>query len=177
MVSAHPADSETLPTVMQNTLVPMATKRLTIRELVSNDLDPVFDTLRPETSGGRVFEKKTIIEAESWLRNRIAEQEELGYSIWAVEIKDGDVVGVCGLIPGEPAPMICYAIRKCFQGHGFGTEAAKAVISRAAEKFGSVIATVRQSNIASIHVAGKIGMRESNTAYSNDPEVRSFMYP
>ena len=31
--------------------------------------ESVFDTLRPETSGGRVFEKKTISEAERWLHN------------------------------------------------------------------------------------------------------------
>lgn len=115
-------------TVMQKSILPILTSRLKIRELTGDDLEPVFDTLRPETSGGRVFEKKTISEAERWLQNRMAEQTELGYSIWGIEKENADLVGVCGLIPWKPVPMMCYAVRIGYQGNGYGTEAAKAVL-------------------------------------------------
>lgn len=162
---------------MPRKLIPICSARLRIREFSGNDLEHVFDTLGPETSGGRVFEKKTLTEAERWLYNRIAEQSELGYSIWAIETRNADFVGVCGLIPWEPAPMICYAVRRRFQGNGYGTEAAKAVIERAIEEFGSVISTIRNSNEASIRVAEKIGMRVSETSFSNDRTLKSFVYP
>ena len=162
---------------MRRRLVPITTSRLTIRELSVDDLEPVFDTLGAETSGGRVFEKKTVSEAERWLANRMAEQAELGYSIWAVEKRNADFLGVCGLIPWEPSPMICYAIRKKFQGSGYGTEAAKAVIERASEEFGAIISTIRISNKESIRVAEKIGMQVSETPFSDDPMLRSFSYP
>ncbi|MEM8537952.1 MAG: GNAT family N-acetyltransferase [Pseudomonadota bacterium] len=150
---------------------------MNIRELVFGDLDDVFDTLRPETSGGRVFVKKTRAEADRWLRNRMAEQSALGYSIWGIETKRGDFIGVCGLIPWEPGPMICYAVRRDFQGNGFGTEAAEAVINSASDHFDLVISTVRDTNTASIRVAQKIGMRTSETAFSDDPALLSFVFP
>lgn len=166
-----------LRTDMPRPLVPIITSRLKVRELSKDDLEPVFDTLRPETLGGRVFEKTTVSEAERWLHNRMAEHSELGYSIWGIEKKNSDFVGLCGLIPWEPVPMICYAVRKTFQGNGYGTEAAKAVMERAAEEFGSIVSTVRITNGASIRVAEKIGMRVSETSISDDRTLRSFVYP
>ena len=166
-----------IQTLMLQSLVPIHTSRLSIRELADDDLEPVFDTLRPETSGGRVFEKKTISEAERWLHNRMAEQSELGYSIWGIENENADFVGVCGLIPWKPVPMICYAVRNCHQGNGYGTEAARAVLERTVGEFGSVISTIRSSNAASIRVAEKIGMRVSETSFSDDRTLRSFIYP
>ena len=73
--------------------------------------------------------------------------------------------------------MICYAVRKKFQGNGYGTEAAKAVIERAVDKFGSVISTIRNTNRASIRVAEKIGMRVSEVPFSGDQTLISFTYP
>ena len=142
---------------MRRVFVPLVTERLSIRPLDLEDLDAVFDTLGPETSGGRVFEVKTIVEAERWLRNRMAEQKKLGYSIWAIEADHREFIGVCGLIPWEPGPMICYAVRKRFQGNGYGSEAAQAVILQATKQFDKVISTVRRSNIASICVTRKSG--------------------
>ena len=164
-------------TLMLRSLVPIFTSRLRIRELTSDDLEPVFDTLRPETSGGRVFEKKTISDAERWLHNRMAEQSELGYSIWGIQKENADLVGVCGLIPWKPVPMICYAVRVYYQGNGYGTEAARAVLERAVGEFGSVMSTIRSSNTASIRVAKKIGMRVSETSFSDDHTLKSFIYP
>lgn len=162
---------------MPQILLPITTARLKIRQLLDSDLDPVFDTLRPETSRGRVFEKKTISAAERWLQNRIAEHSELGYSIWGIETRKTELVGVCGLIPWEPVPMICYAVRKKFQGNGYGTEAAKAVMERAASEFGSVISTIRSTNRESVRVAEKIGMRVSEVPFSDDQTPISFVYP
>ncbi len=162
---------------MPQLFLPIPTARLKIRHLSDDDLEPVYDTLRPETSGGRVFEKKTVAAAERWLHNRIAEHSELGYSIWGIETRKSEFVGVCGLIPWGPAPMICYAVRKKFQGNGYGTEAAKAVIERAVDKFGSVISTIRNTNRASIRVAEKIGMRVSEVPFSGDQTLISFTYP
>lgn len=162
---------------MRRHFVPITTTRLVIRALTTDDLVPVFDTLGPDTSGGRVFEKQTLAEAKLWLGNRMAEQAKLGYSIWAVETKDCDFVGLCGLIPSDPAPMICYAIRKPFQGNGYGTEAAQAVIAPASQEFGTIISTIRATNAQSIRVAEKIGMRVSETALTDDPMLRSFVYP
>ena len=157
--------------------LPIETERLKLREFVLEDLDAVFDTLRPETSGGRVFEKKTIADAKSWLHNRMSEHAKLGYSVWAVETKNGEFVGVCGLIPWEPVPMICYAVRNRCQGEGYASEAAKAVIELAAEEFGAVISTIRDTNGASIRVAEKIGMRISDVAFSDNHALKSFVYP
>lgn len=162
---------------MRQFLVPISTARLRIRQLSDDDLEAVFDTLRPETSGGRVFEKKTVSAAERWLHNRMTEHFKLGYSIWGIETRKSEFVGVCGLIPWEPVPMICYAVRKRFQGNGYVTEAAKAVIERASDEFGSVISTIRDTNTASVRVAEKIGMRVSEVPFSDDPTLIFFVCP
>lgn len=162
---------------MTRILLPIPTERLNIRQLTEDDLEAVFDTLRPETSGGRVFEKKTVLAAERWLHNRITEHSELGYSVWGIETRTSEFVGVCGLIPWEPYPMICYAVRKKFQGNGYGTEAAKAVIERAVDDFGAVISTIRDTNRESVRVAEKIGMRVSEVPFSDDQTLISFVYP
>lgn len=51
---------------MRSQFVPIVTNRLKIRELSKNYLELVFHILGPETSGGRVFEKKTVSAAERW---------------------------------------------------------------------------------------------------------------
>jgi len=156
--------------------LPLETERLTIRALKFNDLEAVFSILNKETSGGRVFEMNTLGEAERWLRNRIAEQNSLGYSIWAVEKKSHGVIGVCGLIPNEAGPIICYAVNKHAQCQGYGSEAARAVLEKACTKFDQIISTIRRSNISSIRVAEKIGMKPSQISFSDDPDLLSYVF-
>ena len=91
---------------------------------------------------------------------------------------DGELIGICGYLPDEGGTAeIGYWVGKPYWGQGFATEAAKAVVERGAERFGAVISTIRDTNLASIRVAEKIGMRTSDVSFSEDPALRSFVFP
>lgn len=78
----------------------------------------------------------------------------------------GDAIGYCGLIyegsgaPGEPE--IAYELLRSAHGHGYATEAARAVVGWATELgHPRVWATVRVWNTASLRVLDKLGFRET----------------
>jgi RimJ/RimL family protein N-acetyltransferase len=79
---------------------------------------------------------------------------------------EGDVIGYCGLLfdgrsrPGEPE--LAYELLRRAHGSGFATEAARAVVTWAAEAgFERLWAGVREWNLASLNVLRKLGFAET----------------
>jgi ribosomal-protein-alanine N-acetyltransferase len=152
---------------MMETMVVLETKRLTLRHLVPQDLDALFELYRdPEVrrhfpDGTRTLEE-TQQELE-WFRHGHPKHPELG--LWAtVERSSGAFLGRCGLLPweieGRHEVELAFLIDKSRWGEGFATEAARGIANHARTVLGieRLICLIMPGNTASIRVARKVGM-------------------
>jgi len=109
-------------------------------------------------------------------RDRMVETPgELGWWVWLIARREDDrAVGVCGLggRPDEDGVVVLgYSVYPDMEGHGYATEAARAVTDWAlsAPGVGCVRATVPTGNPRSQSVARKLGMSRVGT--EAHPEV------
>ena len=100
-----------------------------------------------------------------WLRRMIARYREDGFGLWAVILREsGQLIGQCGLtkqrILDEDVIEIGYLFDRAYWHRGYATEAAAACRDHAFEVLGAeqVYAQVRDTNIASMNVAIRLGM-------------------
>jgi len=107
------------------------------------------------------------------LAARIASQPGL----LAIELRStGEMIGYCGLIPreGSDEPELAFELLQRFWGHGYATEAARAII-------GSVTghrrlwAGVREWNTASRRVLEKLGFVETGQLARDDVHGNSLL--
>ena len=105
-------------------------------------------------------EKATELVAR-WIRH----WEEHGFGYWCVRETGSDrVVGYAGVkrmeIHGRPVLNLVYRFVPEVWGRGYATEAAAAVVSSAAAQMPAetIVARVRPGNLASQHVALKVGL-------------------
>jgi len=102
-----------------------------------------------------------------------------GYGIWLIELGSGagpgpspgpGLVGTAGLRPLEESGLeIFYSLAPAAWGHGYATEAARAVVEFALDSLGlpEVLAEVDEGNAASVAVVKRLGM----TPYAVVPGV------
>ena len=91
----------------------------------------------------------------------------LGFCRWAVESRAGEVLGTAGLMPSPvdhplgPHVEIGWRFVRRAWGHGFATEAARAVLADAFRKQGltEVLAYTAPDNISSRAVMSRVGLR------------------
>ena len=123
-----------------NYLIPerIETQRLTLRTFREDDwidLHGLYsDPECVEYTIGR-----TLTEGESWrtMAGMVGHWQLRGYGPYAVELKTtGRVVGPVGLwYPNDwPEPEIKWALSRSYWGHGYASEAARAVIKMAAKQ-------------------------------------------
>lgn len=91
---------------------------------------------------------------------------EPGLGLLVMERQDtGEFLGYCGLIVGEGSfdePEIAYELARRSQGHGYATEAARAVVDAAALTGRRRLwATVREWNVTSFRVLEKLDFERS----------------
>jgi RimJ/RimL family protein N-acetyltransferase len=157
--------------------VQLETERLALRPLSLDDLDNLARFLSdPETmryiGGG---DTRTRGQARITLERMIESFRARGYGQLGVERKeDGAFLGRCGLLVWDPATWtiteqvdglveieIGYLLGRDHWGNGYATEAAMAVRDWALAELGleRLIALIYPSNVRSIRVAEKLGMR------------------
>jgi RimJ/RimL family protein N-acetyltransferase len=103
----------------------------------------------------------------AWLHKCLERYQTWGFGPYAVVEQSGqNVIGYCGLfffpeINGQPEIEIGYRLARSAWGKGYATEAACAVRDFAFASLGikRLIAMIDPSNLASIRVAEKIGMK------------------
>jgi len=148
-------------------MVVLESQRMTLRYLVPEDLNALFELYRdPEVrryfpDGTRTLEE-TRQELE-WFRHGHPDHHRLG--LWAtLERSSGAFLGRCGLLPwkidGQHEVELAFLIDKSRWGEGFATEAATAIASHAWTALGiqRLICLITPGNTASIRVAQKVGM-------------------
>ncbi len=99
----------------------------------------------------------------------------------AVELEDsGEVIGYCGLVFGgggvPDEPELAFELLRRVHGHGYATEAGRAVVAWAAEAgYERLWATVRAWNLASRRVLDKLGFRETGEVEADPVHGDSLM--
>lgn len=146
----------------------LETDRLLLRRLELGDLDDLHQ-LYSDPVGRRYFPEGTLTLAETreeleWFLHGHPRHPELG--LWATILKEnGRFIGRCGLLPwtidGVDEVEVAYALSREFWGRGLATEAARGIVAYAWQQLGltRLVCLIDPENSASIHVAGKIGMR------------------
>jgi RimJ/RimL family protein N-acetyltransferase len=88
---------------------------------------------------------------------------------------EGDFIGYCGLIIGRATadePEIAYELLKRVHGHGYATEAARAVLDAAiATGRKRLWSTVRTWNTPSFRVLEKLGFERDHVSADDDGEL------
>ena len=113
----------------------------------------------------------TLEELEERIRSQPT-PETIGL-LGAEHAASGRVIGYCGLIPNaygrDGEPEIAYEFLQETWGHGYATEAARAVVGWAtATGYARLWATVREWNLASRRVLAKLGFVETGETEPED---------
>ena len=125
------------------------------------------------------------VQTREWVKNWIRICLEHYYQRWGfgpyavVEQSSRNVIGYCGLfyfpdIGGQPEIEIGYRLASSAWGQGYATEAALSVRDFAFTTLGikRLIAMIDPSNVASIRVAKKIGMK-----YEREVMLEGYTHP
>lgn len=144
----------------------LETERLTLRPMLAGDFDALH-LIFTDTNVMAAFDHApfTREQMERWLQRNLDHQEEFGYGLFSVLLKDtGELVGDCGLehmeVDGVNIAELGYDFRSDVWNKGYATEAAMAVRDYAFDvlHLPQVISLIRAGNQASRRVAEKIGM-------------------
>lgn len=116
--------------------------------------------------------RPTVEEVRGWLTDNPLGADE-GLGLLPIELRGtGEFVGYCGLTVGQATydePEIAYELAQRAHGHGYATEAARAVVEAAARTGRERLwATVREWNVASFRVLEKLGFENSGRV-TEDP--------
>jgi ribosomal-protein-alanine N-acetyltransferase len=148
-------------------MIVLNTKRLLLRHLRPEDLEPLYALYRdPEIRkyypDGTRTREETKSELE-WFLHGHPSHPELG--LWAtVERDTGEFVGRCGLLPwhieGNDEVELAFMIKKERWRQGLATEAARGIIEHAHRSLGlrRLVCLIMPGNEASVGVAEKVGM-------------------
>lgn len=148
----------------------METERLYLREMKRADFDSLCRTLQDEKAmyayEGAFSEKET----RQWLGRQIARYEKWGFGLWAVVLKESEImIGQCGLTmqpwKQEQVLEIGYLFERAYWHKGYATEAAVACKNYAFERLNAaqVCSIIRDTNYASQKVAMRNGMTKTDT--------------
>lgn len=101
----------------------------------------------------------------AWLERTLTRYREDGFGLWAVALREtGEMIGQCGLtrqhILDEDVIEVGYLFNRAHWHRGYAVEAATACRDHAFEILGieRVYAQVRDTNLASMNVAIRLGM-------------------
>ncbi len=158
----------------------LTTERLFLRYFQITDVEAMYGVFGDEEvmrfSDG-VQTKEWI---QNWLQKQIENYQDGGFGPYAVvEKHKQEVIGYCGLsflpdVNGQPEVEIGYRLRRSAWGQGYATEAVIAVLDYAFNALGlkRIIAMIDPTNVASIRVAEKVGMR-----YEQDVMFEGYDHP
>lgn len=143
------------------------TPRLLLRELTDADHGALFEMYQ-DPRMNRYIGGPPPPREEYWKKVREtwpAYYARHGFGLWATERReDGALMGRCGLlsqeVDGERHVEVAYALAPEFWGHGYATEAARAIRDHAFRTLDApfLISLILPDNAASIHVAERNGM-------------------
>ena len=108
---------------------------------------------------------RTLADAEGYIRNNIwAAYEAHGFGLYALQLKSNPLpIGLCGLVKRDflASPDLGFALLPEYWGHGYATEAVRAVRSHAQAGLGieRLYAIVKPGNQRSVRLLEQLGFR------------------
>ncbi len=160
------------------------TDRLTIRKLNTTDAKFIIQLLNEPAFIQYIGDKKvkTTKDAEKYLLDGpIKSYEQNGFGLWLVELKENkEPAGICGLIKRDNLDDVDvgFAFLKKFNGKGFATESAKAVLEYGKNELGlkKIVAITQLDNLGSIRVLEKLGMSFEKLIRFPDEDIDLKLY-
>jgi [ribosomal protein S5]-alanine N-acetyltransferase len=143
--------------------LPLRTERLVVREFTADDLDEL----------AAIYADPKVLwweppftreQTRAMLEHSLARYREDGIAEYAVVLRDSEaLIGVCGPvyrdIEGERLPELGWDLRSDLWGHGYATEAARAVLTHARQlSLRRLYSLIVPANERSRRVAVKLGM-------------------
>ena len=165
-----------------NVTLVLETERLRLRQFTLDDTKFIIELLNSpgwvEFIGDRNV--KTEEQAIQYLQNGpMKSYLENGYGLSLVETKDGQPIGMCGIIrrANLEHPDIGFAFLTEFIGKGYGYEIATATLNYAIHnlKLPKIVAITVPHNIKSIKLLEKIGMKFVKR-FTNENGEELFLY-
>ncbi|HEY4025350.1 MAG TPA: GNAT family N-acetyltransferase [Candidatus Dormibacteraeota bacterium] len=145
----------------------LRTQRLLLRRWRDADREP-FAALNADPIVMEHYPARLSREESDHMVDRIeATFDELGYSLWAVEVADGGAfAGYVGLHAATfeahftPAVEVGWRLAREHWGHGYASEAARAVLAFGFEEVGldEIVSFTVPANVRSWRVMERIGM-------------------
>jgi len=143
----------------------LETKRLILRPMLATDIDALLLIFTdPKVMAAFNHPPFTRAQMERWLKRNLDHQDEFDYGLFSIILKEtGELIGDCGLEQMEDlgAAELGYDFRSDFWNQGYASEAALAVRDYAFDvlRLPQLISLIRVGNLASKHVAEKVGMQ------------------
>lgn len=141
------------------------TARLVLRPLNQTDLGALHAVLGDPDAMSAYEHGFDFDESRKWLHRQQRNYATDGFGLWAVTLlKTGEVIGDTGItrqqVEDDEVIEVGYHLQRAHWHHGYATEAASAAVSWAFENLGvdDVYAKVRDTNVASMNVAIRLGM-------------------
>jgi len=149
--------------------LPLQTERLVIRPYRDDDATALHDVFgSPEVMRWTPSPpSKDVAETAQRLARTMAftARQPPGFGLWALELKTpSEFLGQVGLFPVEgkgPEVEVAYELAPRVWGHGYATEAARALVEYGFRELGlgRIVALILPDNARSRNVASKCGMR------------------
>ena len=151
--------------------VSLETERLTMRPWVEPDVDD-YRALVAER-GDRV---PTVENIRGRIATQLSATAQTGIALLPVRRRvEGDFIGYCGLTVGRASveePEIAYELFRRVHGHGYATEAARAVLDAAVGTGRTRLwSTVRTWNVPSFRVLEKLGFQRDHVSDDDSGEL------
>ena len=141
------------------------TERLALREMTPADRPALARILQDAETMHAYAGPFDDAEVDAWLDRMLGRYREDGFGLWAVELREtGEMIGQCGItwqnIAGDRVREVGYLFERAHWHRGYATEAAGAARDSAFRELGAerVYAQVRDTNLASMNVAIRLGM-------------------
>ncbi|MDX2645554.1 GNAT family N-acetyltransferase [Streptomyces sp. NPDC001902] len=149
----------------------LETERLILRPWAESDAAE-FSALLSERGNGT----PTVERIRTAIAELLAATESTGIALLPIQRRDeGDFIGYCGLIIGRSTldePEIAYELFQRAHGHGYATEAARAVLDAAiATGRKRLWSTVGTWNTPSLRVLEKLGFERDHVSTEDNGEV------
>lgn len=144
----------------------LQTERLELLQLTEADAPFILDLLNSPGWLRYIGDRgvRTIEDAKAYIQNGPAvSYAKNGFGLYLVRLKNGQSIGLCGLIRRDTLPHIDigFAFLPDYSGRGYGFEASQAVIREAQYMFGleRLVAITDQENMISIALLHKLGFQ------------------
>ena len=167
--------------LMMNVVIVCQTERLVLRHFTEEDLEPLA-VIHADPDVMRFFGgARTVDQTRARLFDFLSAYQRVGFSKWAVVLRaTGELIGRCGPaiepIEGVEEVELGYDLAKRYWGQGLATEAATASLAHCSSVLGlrRVISIIDPRNIASQHVALRLGMRHEREILWRDRRFRLY---